>query len=239
MEPTQIIVILILSLLAATISGVAGFGGGLILLPLLTYFVPLNVAVPLLTVAQLFGNGSRVYFSYKELRWRPVILFLLGAIPFAVLGSRLMVNIDSSLLKICIGIFLVLVVIYKRCNKKDFGLNRYWLIPGGAITGFVSGLIGSAGPVGAVFFLGLKLPPLSYISSEAFTALSMHLTKIFVYGKYELLNIDTFVTGTLAGFAMVGGSYLGKRIITKISTKRVDFIIEILLLVSAVQLIIF
>ncbi|MBU2907523.1 sulfite exporter TauE/SafE family protein [Arenibacter algicola] len=239
MEPTQIIVILILSLLAATISGVAGFGGGLILLPLLTYFVPLNVAVPLLTVAQLFGNGSRVYFSYKELRWRPVILFLLGAIPFAVLGSRLMVNIDSSLLKICIGIFLVLVVIYKRCNKKDFGLNRYWLIPGGAITGFVSGLIGSAGPVGAVFFLGLKLPPLSYISSEAFTALSMHLTKIFVYGKYELLNIDTFVTGTLAGFAMVGGSYLGKRIITKISTKRVDFIIEILLLVSSVQLIIF
>lgn len=239
MEPTQIIVILILSLLAATISGVAGFGGGLILLPLLTYFEPLNVAVPLLTVAQLFGNGSRVYFSYKELRWRPVILFLLGAIPFAVLGSRLMVNIDSSLLKICIGIFLVLVVIYKRCNKKDFGLNRYWLIPGGAITGFVSGLIGSAGPVGAVFFLGLKLPPLSYISSEAFTALSMHLTKIFVYGKYELLNIDTFVTGTLAGFAMVGGSYLGKRIITKISTKRVDFIIEILLLVSAVQLIIF
>jgi len=67
MGATEIFIILILSFLAATISGVAGFGGGLILLPFLTYFVSPKVAIPMLTIAQLFGNGSRVFFSYREL----------------------------------------------------------------------------------------------------------------------------------------------------------------------------
>lgn len=45
---------------AATISGAAGFGGALLLLPLLDHVVGTTVAVPLLTLAQAVGNASRV-----------------------------------------------------------------------------------------------------------------------------------------------------------------------------------
>lgn len=45
---------------AAAISGSAGFGGALLLLPLLTHIVAVSGAVPLLTIAQLVGNISRV-----------------------------------------------------------------------------------------------------------------------------------------------------------------------------------
>jgi len=37
------------------------------------------------------------------------------------------------------------------------------MIIGGAITGFLSGLIGSAGPIGATFFLSLNLNPVSLL----------------------------------------------------------------------------
>ncbi len=49
------------------------------------------------------------------------------------------------------------------------------MIIGGGITGFLSGLAGSAGPPGAAFFLGLNLSAVAYVASEAFTALALHL----------------------------------------------------------------
>lgn len=61
------ILLLVGGWLAATISGAAGFGGALLLLPVLTYVVGAKAAVPILTLAQLLGNLSRAGF-----RWVPV-----------------------------------------------------------------------------------------------------------------------------------------------------------------------
>jgi uncharacterized membrane protein YfcA len=53
--------------IAAAVSSAAGFGGALLLLPGLTKMIGTVMAVPVLTIAQLIGNLSRVYFGYKEL----------------------------------------------------------------------------------------------------------------------------------------------------------------------------
>jgi uncharacterized protein len=75
------------AILAAAISGAAGFGGALLLLPLLTHTVGATLAVPLLTVAQLIGNVSRALLGWRQIRWSPVVLFCLGAVPCSALGS--------------------------------------------------------------------------------------------------------------------------------------------------------
>jgi len=233
----EIFLIIIFSFIAATISGVAGFGGGLVLLPILTLFISPKIAIPILTIAQLFGNGSRVYFSYREIRWKMVLLFVSGAIPTAIIGSSLVVSFDIRILEVWIGIFLIAFVIYKRFVKKTFEINQYYLIVGGAFTGFISGLIGSAGPLGAAFFLAMRLPPLSYISSEALSALLIHITKIFIYQKYDLLTSKLMLTGLIAGIAMIAGSYCGKLILNKTPTLKIDLIIQVLMVLSALQLI--
>lgn len=40
--------------------------------------------------------------------------------------------------------------------------NPLLLIVGGGFVGFLSGLLGSAGPLGAAIFLSLGLPPVAY-----------------------------------------------------------------------------
>jgi hypothetical protein len=50
----------------------------------------------------------------------------------------------------------------------------------GGIVGLVSGLVGSAGPIGASLFLSLDLNPIAYIASEAVTAVVMHITKTII-----------------------------------------------------------
>ena len=108
---------------------------------------------------------------------------------------------------------------------------------GGGLTGFLSGLAGSAGPLGAAFFLGLNLTATAYIASEAFTALTMHIVKTIVYNKFSLIEPTDVYYGIFIGIAMICGSWTGKKIIDKLSRKNFILIVEILLIISAIQLI--
>lgn len=94
---TDLILIFLIAFLAATISGAAGFGGALLLLPVLTGVVGIKAAVPILTIGQIFGNASRVWFGRHELKWRPVIFFLITAIPLTIIGSYLFADIDRKI----------------------------------------------------------------------------------------------------------------------------------------------
>jgi len=235
---TDLILIFLIAFLAATISGAAGFGGALLLLPVLTGIVGIKAAVPILTIGQIFGNASRVWFGRQELKWKPIILFLLTAIPLTILGSYLFTDIDSKKIKIGIGVFLILLVVYRRINIKKISLGEKGMFLGGGLTGFLSGLAGSAGPLGAAFFLGLNLTATAYVASEAFTALTMHLTKTIVYNKFSLIGQTELYYGLFIGVAMILGSWTGKKIIEKLSKGKFILLVEILLIISGFQMII-
>ncbi len=234
---TELIILFAVSFLSATISGAAGFGGAVVLLPVLTSIVGVKSAVPILTIGQIFGNASRVWFGRHELKWKLIIFFLLTAIPLTILGSYLFADIDSDKIKISIGVFLIILVIYRRTKIEKIELGESGMLLGGGLTGFLSGLAGSAGPLGAAFFLGLNLTATAYVASEAFTALIMHLTKTIVYKKYSLIGQTELYYGLFIGVAMMLGSWTGKKIIEKLNRDKFILLVEILLIISGLQLI--
>jgi uncharacterized membrane protein YfcA len=77
------------ALAASTLAAVTGFGGAAVLLPALILVFGVREAIPILTVAQLIGNGSRVWFNRRELNWHVVLWFALGGVPAALLGGYL------------------------------------------------------------------------------------------------------------------------------------------------------
>src|SRR4051794_18550382 len=151
--------------LAASVSGVAGFGGAPLLLPVLAFMAGGKAAVPILTVAQLLGNLSRAGFGWRDIRWRPALLFSLGAVPASLLGSRLLVAMPSALVPRVIGVLLLGVVAVRHTSLGKRKVPEPLLAPAGAGVGLVSAVAGSAGPLGAAVFLGLKLEPRSYVAS--------------------------------------------------------------------------
>ena len=54
-------------LIAGILSGSVGFGGGMVLLPVITYFYGIEVAVPVATIAQLMSNLSRAAMGWRDL----------------------------------------------------------------------------------------------------------------------------------------------------------------------------
>jgi hypothetical protein len=229
------LILLFISWLAATISGIAGFGGSLIILPVFSFIIGAKRAIPILTIAWMMGNLSRAGFGYKEIRWKPVIYFCAGALPTAILGARMFVELPSGLIMKAIGIFLLVVVILRHLKIK-YAIAEKWFIPFGALVGFLSAVLGSAGPIGAVAFLSLNLAPTAYVASEAVTAVVMHLTKTVVYGRYALLTRQDFVIGVILGLAMAVGSWTARRFIKKMSGEIFGYFVDVLLMVSAFSL---
>lgn len=229
--------LLLFGWLTATISGAAGFGGALILLPVLTNSFGVQTAVPMLTIAQLWGNGSRVWFGRTEVQWRPALYFVMTAVPLSMVGSLLFVDLPKRTITVGIGVFLLALVGLRRWGITSVTFGNRGLLLGGALTGFLSGLAGSAGSLGAFFFLGLGLPATAYVASEAVTALAMHITKSLIYQRYALIGWQELGYGLLLGVGMVAGSWTGKKLIERLSRAKFLILVEILLIISALQLI--
>lgn len=185
----------------------------------------------------LWGNASRVWFGRTEIAWRPVIHFTITAIPLSIIGSLLFVDLPKKYIAIGIGLLLIVIVVLRRSRVTHFNFGDKGLLVGGAMTGFLSGLAGSAGPLGAAFFLGLGLPAVAYIASEAVTALAMHIAKSVVYQRYALIGVQELWYGLLLGVGMIMGSWTGKKIIERLPKERFVLLVEILLVISALQLI--
>lgn len=225
--------------LAASVSGAAGFGGALLLLPLLTWVVGPRAAVPLLTIAQLCGNLSRVGFGFRDISWGPVWWFCAGAVPASVLGAWLFVGLPGEWIQRGIGVLLLAVVAARQTEFFRRPFPSQWLPWCGAIVGLLSALAGSAGPLGAAVFLSLQLPRGSYVASEAVTASVMHLTKLGVYGRFAIIGQGDAYVGALLGAAMVMGSWTGRQLIEKMSEGTFRRFVEGLMVIAAVALLIF
>ena len=82
---------------AAALSGAAGFGGALLLLPLLAHSV-VTWRCPCLPWPRWSGMWPRVALGFSQIRWWPVTLFLATGLPGCILGALSFVSIDKTIL---------------------------------------------------------------------------------------------------------------------------------------------
>lgn len=216
----------------ALLSAIAGFGGGVLLLPVFTVLFGLRTAVPMLTLTQLSSNGFRVWFNRRELR-RPLIgWFALGAVPCAVAGGLLLVHAPLASLQRLLGAFLICVVVWRRVRPTPRPPTEPVFAAIGAASGLGSALLGSVGPLTAPFFLAAGLTRAAYIGTEAASALTMHLTKIATYGAGDLLTSQVLLYGAALTPATLLGAWAGKKIVGRISDRVFVLLVEIGLLVA-------
>lgn len=224
---------------ASTLAAVAGFGGAAILLPLLVATFGVRDAIPILTVAQLFGNLSRVWFNRTELDLSVVAWFALGGVPAALFGGFLFAAAPLSFLTRLLGIFLITVVVYRHAGKHSavrLPLRAFTIL--GAAFSFLSALLGSVGPIMIPFFLAYGLVKGALIGTEALATVVMHATKLVAYGSTAVLTGQSFAVGLALGSIMILGSYVGKKILDRLPERIFIFLIEATLLIAGARFLI-
>lgn len=222
---------------AALISGAAGFGGALLLLPLLTHVVGVEQAVPMLTMAQLVGNLSRVGLGWQVVDWKLAGVFLLTAVPAAAVGAFCFAGAPTHLIIRLLGVAILLFVLARLTGILSFRSGFPTLTIGGALVGFLSGLVGSAGPLGAAIVLSMNLAPAAYVATEAVTAIGMHLTKMVVYQRQLHLGPTFWPLALAMGAAMFAGTWTAKLVIDRLPKIVFERAVSALLILVALQMI--
>ena len=228
------------ALLGSVIGGVAGFGAGITLLPILVFMLGARVAIPVLTVTMVLGNLSRIWWSRHDVNPRLAFTFLSGAIPATALGAMLFAGTSSEWLGRAIGIFMLAAVPFRRLLGAS-GLVvrlRYFPIVGAAV-GMLSAVVVTTGPVATPFFLAYGLRRAAYIGTEGVCTMVMHITRGTVFARYALLTWDAVALGCVLGSTMFVGSWVARRLLDRMSERAFLWIVEGLLLVMGLHALLF
>ena len=178
------------------------------MLPVLVWVFGIHDAVPILTIAQLMGNLSRVWFNRTELSLSVVKWFGLGAVPAAVAGGIVFATAPATALVRVLGLFLLIMVAYRNSPwAREIRIGLRGFLPLGATSGTISALVGIMGPFMAPFFLAYGLVGGAYIGTEALATVMTHVTKLSVYGGYALIDLSAGLAGVAIGSMMFAGSY--------------------------------
>ena len=211
----------VVAAIGMSMSGVAGFGGGVIILPVLVWIYGPEVAVPVVALFQLIGTASRVWLARDSINWKVVGWFVAGSTPFAILGSFLFIAADTDLLiRIMGGGMIVLVVATQLPWAKRVRMTLWGFLPLGAFSGFLASVMGIPGPFAPVFYIAYGLKPREYMATFSLSMFLVQVPKLAVYGGGgELITPLVVGLGLSLGVVAAGGAYFGARLLRRIPDK--------------------
>jgi uncharacterized protein len=214
-----------------TIAGVAGFGGGPVILPVLIWVLGPRDAIPILSMAQFVASGVRFLMYRPAVDWPVIRWYSLGAIPVALLSSLLFVITPPTVFIRVLGAGMLLLVAYRYTpwsQRRKMSLWSFSLV--GVVTSFFSGFLGIGGPVPAPFLLAYGLVGGAYVGTMGGCTLVTQLFKLVVFGSSALLTPFTLAVGTAVGAISWIGALLGKRLLNRIPEWGFHRFIEALLI---------
>jgi uncharacterized protein len=229
--------ILTVGLAAGVVGGVVGFGASILLLPVLVWSFGAKEAVPLMALAALLANASRVAVWWREVDWKVNAVYCSTAVPAAALGARLLVKMDVRMVEAGLGAFLLAAVPLRRwLIARGFRVTLPMMAVVGAGIGFLTGLVASTGPINTPFFLGYGLSKGAYIASEALGSAAISLTKATVFHSFGALPRQTLLRGLLIGTSLMAGAWISKRIVQRMDASQYQWVLECMMIAAGLYI---
>ncbi len=234
-----VIGLLIASFVGWFFSSLAGGGSPLILIPTLNLFVSASMIPPIITIGMLFGNAQRVELYWREIDWQLTHWYLPGAITGAIAGAFLFTKLQLEWLTLLLGIFLILSILTSNLVERlnFFKIKTWYFLPAGFIYAFLSGLMGSTGPLLNPFYLYYGLAKGEMIGTKSTHVLVVHIAKVIAYGVFGVLSFPIIAYGLIIGVGAFPGNWLGQRVLDKMEDTQFRQIAIAFVLISGLMLV--
>jgi len=256
----EYIIISITAILVAALTLFSGFGLGSLLMPVFAIFFPVEIAIAATAVVHFANNIFKIILVGRGANIKIVALFALPAGAAAV-GGALLLNYMSDVepllsynlgSRICtitaarlvIAALIILFAFFELIPYlKRFSLGKKWIPIGGILSGFFGGLSGHQGALRTMFLVKLGMTKEVFVGTVVVSAVIVDIFRLSVYGmtflKLEsgalqsegLLNL--IIVGTIAAFL---GSFIGSRLLKKVTMETIHAIVGIMLLLLGAAL---
>jgi uncharacterized protein len=145
--------------IATLIRSTFGFGEALIAVPLLAFFIPLEVAAPLAVLVSITIAAIVVVQDWKKIHLRSAGWLVLSTLFGIPLGLLLLTSGHQRALKATLGLIIVGFAVYSLMGDETTGLgtpklepeSRGWLFACGFCAGVLGGAYGMNGPPIAIY----------------------------------------------------------------------------------------
>lgn len=251
----EIFFLSVLAFLVAILTFFSGFGLGTLLTPAFMLFFPAELAVALTGVVHFLNNIFKLTLVGRQADRQVLLRFGIPAVLAAFLGAWVLIEITGwpplftyafagrtvevypvKFIIALLLIFFALMDLVPYLKNLQFGRDKLPL--GGALSGFFGGLSGNQGALRSAFLIKAGLSKEAFIGTAVvlsalvdFTRLSVYATRFLSSGLQE--NLGLVASATLAGIA---GSYLGNRLLKKVTLRFIQVFVAVLLMAVAVGL---
>jgi uncharacterized membrane protein YfcA len=208
----------LLSLLAEVIGTVGGFGSSLLFVPIAGFFIDFHSVLGITALFHICSNVSKIALFRKGFDKKLIIRIGVPAVIFVILGAYLSRFFETRLLEIILALFLIILstlfLLYKRLVIKATTFNS---IGGGAISGFVAGLLGTGGAIRGLTLAAFNLDKQVFIATSAIIDLGIDLSRGVVYTANGFVHRHDLYLVPILLVVSIAGTYLGKLILLRFS----------------------
>ena len=250
------IVICLVALLVSALTLFSGFGLGTLLMPAYALFFPLPVAIAATAVVHLANNIFKTVLVGRNADWRVVLKFALPAAIAAMIGAALL-NLFAGLppltfyrigghkheiylIKLIVGVLIIgFACLDLLPGLSNIAFDRKYLPIGGLLSGFFGGLSGIQGALRSAFLIKAGLEKEAFIGTGTVSAVIVDVSRLLIYGlsfytmkisQIESMN-GIIIAAIIAAFA---GSFVGARLMKKITLQAVQIIVGVMLIVVGI-----
>jgi uncharacterized membrane protein YfcA len=211
---SELLLTALLGVISGLMIGCIGIGG-VILVPALVFLgdLPIKVCIPAAMMAYILSGlvATTVFARNRSIRWGMAAWLCLGATPTAFAGAWAVSVVNPRLLEACLGLLTLLSGLnslrpQNLPEEHEPKLSSGGLLTVGAITGFLSSVSGTGGPLVLVpIVMSLSVPVLAAVGLSQVVQLPVAIAATVgnvIYGELDLV-----LGGVLAASLTVGSWY--------------------------------
>ena len=240
MDPTQLAILGAAAFATSMLSGMLGLAGGMTLLSVLLLFYDPLVAIPLHGAIQLVSNASRALIQRRHVEGDIVGWYSLLLLPMGFAGLGIARQLSPPLARALIGLFVLAAtwapgLLLLGAHPERVQRSRRFLVLGGVV-GLLNTTVGATGPLTAPFFLNLGLGRQQVIGTMAACQALGHLAKLAVFGAAGFAFLRFASPLALLCLFVVVGTWVGSRLLDRVSERRFTWLYKAVLTVIALHL---
>ena len=237
--------LILLGFAAGILGSILGLGGGIIIVPILTF-----LGIPPTTAASnslfaAFSNAVASTISYskqKRIKFSLGLKLGLLSIPGAILGAIISTDVAPDIFKILFGFVLIASAVYvflrKNLESKEKSLSKQvivFVISASFFAGIISAFFGIGGGIIFVPLMVVGMGMTMKMSAPTSQMILLFSSFSGIISHSFLGHPDFIQSGILAGGSFVGG-LVGARISLEIKERYLQILIVIVILITAGKL---
>ena len=231
----NLLLFILLALLVEILGTVGGFGSSLFFVPIASYFLDFHSVLAITALFHVSSNLTKIAFFRKGFDKKLVIYIGVPAVLLVIAGAFLSKFIETKILEIVLGTFLMLIsltfLIFKNFSLKPTLKNS---IGGGIFSGFFAGLLGTGGAIRGITLAAFNLKTDVFIATSAIIDLGIDSSRSIVYYFNGFIHKHDLYLIPILLLVSISGTFIGKKILTLISEKQFKSIVLILVLITGI-----